>query len=275
VTAASFLFVPAHEPRKVEKALGAGSDAVILDLEDAVPDSQKRAAREAVAAIPRASDGPERWVRVNSDTRHLEGDLQTLNWETLTGALLPKAENPDTVRLLEAAGAKRIILIAESAAGMHALPELVRSSSRVERCALGTLDLSLDLGLLAVEDVDDSELMWHIRSKLVLDCRAAGLQAPIDGVFVGLDDEAGLRRICERVHRLGYSGKLLIHPKQIAVANSVFKPDEAEIDLAREIIEAYEAAEREGRGAIQVRGKMVDRPVVERAKSRLERWGGR
>jgi citrate lyase subunit beta/citryl-CoA lyase len=137
------------------------------------------------------------------------------------------------------------------------------------------LDLSLDLGLLAVEDVDDSELIWHIRTKLVLDSRAAGLQAPIDGVFVRLDDEAGLRRICERVHRLGYSGKLLIHPKQIAVANSVFKPNEQEIDLAREIVEAYEAAEREGRGAIQVRGKMVDRPVVERAKSRLERWGGR
>lgn len=275
MTAASFLFVPAHEPRKVEKAMAAGSDAVILDLEDAVPDSQKQAARGAVAAIAPSSTGPERWVRVNSDARHFGGDLHTLNWQTLTGAVLPKAEHPDTVRRLEAAGAKRIILIIESAAGVDALPDLVRSSSRVERCALGTLDLSLDLGLLAVDDVDDSELIWHIRAKLVLDSRAAGLQSPIDGVFVRLDDEAGLRRICERAHRLGYSGKLLIHPQQIAVANSVFKPDEAEIDLAREIVEAYEAAEREGRGAIQVRGKMVDRPVVERAKSRLERWGGR
>lgn len=253
--------------------MAAGSDAVILDLEDAVPDSQKQAARAAVAAITQGSNGPEQWVRVNSDARYFDGDLQTLNWETLTGALLPKAENPDAVRRLETAGAKRIILIIESAAGMHALSDLVRASSRVERCALGTLDLSLDLGLHAVDDVDDSELIWHIRTKLVLDSRAAGLQAPIDGVFVRLDDEPGLRRICERVHRLGYSGKLLIHPKQIVVANSVFKPNEAEIDLAREIIEAYEAAEREGRGAIQVRGKMVDRPVVERAKSRLERWG--
>jgi citrate lyase subunit beta/citryl-CoA lyase len=272
VTAASFLFVPAHEPRKVQKAMAAGSDAVILDLEDAVPDSRKAAARAAVAALRPPANGPELWVRVNSDTRHFGADLDTVHWGAVAGALLPKAERPDVVRQLEAAGARRIILIMESAAGMAALCELASASSRVERCALGTLDLSLDLGLLAVDDVDESELIWHVRAGLVLDSRAAGLQTPIDGVRVRLDDEAGLRRTCERVHQLGYSGKLLIHPKQIAVANSVFKPNQDDLDLAREIVEAYAVAEREGRGAIQVRGNMVDRPVVERARSRLERW---
>jgi citrate lyase subunit beta/citryl-CoA lyase len=204
--------------------------------------------------------------------RHFPADLDAVPWDAVAGGMLPKAERPEDIRRLEAAGARRIIFMIETAAGMAAFDGLAAASSRNERCALGNLDLALDLGLLAVDDVDESELMWHVRAALVLNSRAAGLHAPIDGVSVRLGDEAGLRRTCERVYRLGYSGKLLIHPKQIAVTNAVFKLNPDDVELAREIVDAYAVAEREGRGALQVRGRMVDRPVVERARRQLERW---
>lgn len=271
----TFLFVPAHEDRKVARALQAGSDAVVLDLEDSVPDDMKAAARAAIPgyvdALP-AGPHPEVWVRVNAAGATFDQDVAAIEWPRLAGAVLPKAESPAKVAALDQAGAKRILLLVESAVGLGALRDLVAASHRVERCAIGTWDLSLDLGLLAIEDPDDAELMWQVRGNLVVQSRQLDLRPPIDGIYARLDDDEGLRAACIRALRLGYGGKLLVHPRQIPVAQSVFGPDHERIRLAREIVDAYEQGVREGRGAVQVRGRLVDRPMVDRARALVERW---
>lgn len=270
--ASTYLFVPAHEPRKVQKALAAGSNAIILDLEDAVPESQKSAARDAAAGRVPTAGGPDVWVRVNSDPRFFDDDVRGIDWRGKTGAVLPKADDPAVVEHLASAGAAHILLIIETVAGLDNLASLASASPTVAQCAFGALDFALDAGLTTEDPEDDSELMWHVRADLVLRCRAAGLPPPIDGVYTRLDDEAGLRRTCMRAQRLGYVGKLLVHPRQIAVAAGVFTPSEDELDLAREILRAYASAVREGRGAVVVRGAMVDRPVADRAKALVKRW---
>ena len=271
----TFLFVPAHEDRKVAKALRAGSDAVILDLEDSVPDEMKANARAAIAGWAHAEPAgphPEIWVRVNAADASFDADLSAIEWPRVAGAVLPKAESPAKVAALDRAGAKRILLMVESAVGLGALGDLVVASRRVERCAIGTWDLCLDLGILTVEDPDDAELMWQVRGDLVVQSRQLDLQPPIDGICARLDDEEGLRAVCIRALALGYGGKLLVHPRQIPVARSVFGPDQERVRLAREIIDAYERGVREGSGAVQVRGRLVDRPMVDRARALVEQW---
>lgn len=274
--AVSYLFVPAHEDRKVAKALASGADAIILDLEDAVPEALKDQARAAVNRTlgeAQQTAGPQLWVRVNdSRSAHFAADLEQTNWRRAHGAILPKAEDPGAVVALAQAGVARILLLVESVAGLAALSDLVRESERVERLAVGTWDLSLNLGLVSVDDPDDSELIWHLRCELVVESRRLGLRAPIDGIYARIGDTQGLTDVCRRALRLGYAGKLLIHPGQIAAAHAVFAAAPQSVQRAREVVEAYEQAEREGRGALQVGGRLVDRPVVERARAILARW---
>jgi citrate lyase subunit beta/citryl-CoA lyase len=162
----------------------------------------------------------------------------------------------------------------ETVAGFGALSDLAKVRG-VVRFAIGTFDLALDLGLWAVADPDDSELVWQLRGTLVVESRRLGLASPVDGVYERLDDEAGLRAVCERALRIGYSGKLIIHPRQIAVVRSVFEASNEELQFAREVVEAYEQAKLAGRGAIQVRGHMIDGPMVARARGLLARWPGK
>lgn len=273
----TYLFVPAHETRKVSKALTAGSDAVILDLEDGVPPQQKDAARAAVLSVLRSGDIPEGlpvWVRVNpAGTAEHGADLQAIDWLRAAGAALPKAEAPDAVDALVRAGARRVMLLVETLAGFDALAPLAARGPRDTRVALGTWDLAIDLRLDGVADPDDSELIWQLRGMLALQCRRLGLAPPIDGIFARLDDDAGLRDACARVRRLGFAGKLVIHPRQIPVVSAVFRPDAATLALARDVVRAYEDAARDGRGAVQVGGRLVDLPMVERARALLARWG--
>src|SRR5207247_3203534 len=128
---------------------------------------------------------------------------------------------PAAVAALERAGARQILLLIESAAGLEAFSMLARVSQRVARAAIGTWDLALDLGLVGVDDPDDSELIWQIRGDLVVRSRALGLQPPLDGIYAAVDDDDGLAAVCMRSFRLGYGGKLLIHPRQIPIARSV------------------------------------------------------
>lgn len=278
--AVTFLFVPAHEARKVDHALAAGADAVIVDLEDGVPEAGKSAARMAAASIcaragmshaPGAPQFPQLWVRVNGEAPHFHADVQAIPWGSAFGAVLPKAENPSQVAALERAGAERILLLIESVAGLRALPRLVEASSRVQRCAIGLLDFTRDLDLLAIDDPDEAELMWHLRAELVVESRALRLRPPVDAVYVRLDDESGLRRVAERAAKLGFAGKMLVHPKQIPVVAAAFSIGEDRLEAAREIVDAHEQALRDGLGVFRVRGKMVDRPVIEQAKALLER----
>jgi citrate lyase subunit beta / citryl-CoA lyase len=274
--AISYLFVPAHDDRKVRKALASHAEAVILDLEDAVPDAAKDQARAAVNRTLRDSNPsavPQLWVRINdSTTASFAADLQDTEWRGAYGAVLPKAEDPAAVKALADANVGHILLLVESAAGLAALGDLVRATDRVERLAIGTWDLALDLGLLSVDDPDDSELIWHVRSELVIASRRLRLDAPIDGIYSRITDVQGLTGISARARRQGYGGKLIVHPNQIDAVHLVFGAAPTSVLRAQELITEYEQAERSGRGAIRVGDQLVDRPMAKRAQAVLARW---
>jgi citrate lyase subunit beta/citryl-CoA lyase len=270
----TYLFVPAMEERKIAKAMQSNADAVILDLEDSIADSMKDAARKYLGEYLHTADSaPERpqvWVRVNSVDSVFVADVKAIPWENVSGAVLPKAERAECVRTLTEAGAKRVLPIIESAAGFDALRRLTGAGG-IERFAIGTWDLAIDLGIVTVKP-DESELIWQLRGDIVLASRQLDLAPPVDGVHAQFDDDAGLKSLSERAHRMGFGAKLLVHPRQIPVVDSVFRPDEKALEHARAVIHVYEDAVREGRGAVQLNGEMVDRPVVQRARSLLERY---
>jgi citrate lyase subunit beta / citryl-CoA lyase len=269
----TYLFVPGPEERKVHKALTSGADAVILDLEDAVPPAEKDAARSTVASLIAdigAEQAPDVWIRINGAEPEFSADLDGIDWRRVAGAVLPKAEDASKIDRLARAGARRLLPLIESAAGLDHIRSLARASERVERLAIGTYDLALDLGLHAIDNPDDSELIWQLRGQLVVQSRVLNLAPPIDGVFPAFHNDEGLRRACTRAHQLGFGGKLLIHPNQLAAAREIFGLSSKRVEQARAIVAAYEAAEREGRGAIQVDGHMVDRVMVDRARALIE-----
>jgi citrate lyase subunit beta/citryl-CoA lyase len=267
-----FLFVPAHEPRKVARALESASDAVILDLEDAVPEAQKAdARREAAQCLARASSlgGPEMWFRINATDPEFEQDLEAIDWTRAAGVVVPKAEDPQRIARVERAGAKRVLPLIETAAGLAMTDRLVTAGERVHCLAIGTWDLALDLRLFHVDDPDDSDLIWQLRGEFVVTSRRLGLRPPIDGVCAQFENEARFETVSRRAAALGYGGKLLIHPRQIAIAQQIFTPDAAALDSARRLLDTYAAAAAEGRGAARFDGRLIDRPMVERAKALL------
>lgn len=270
----TYLFVPAHEERKVAHAMSSNADAIILDLEASVPKDRKDVARQAVVRCVqnlRSGGTSQVWVRVNPAGSEFTADLEAIDWSRVDGAVVAQAEDPDVLRSLEQAGSRQLLPLIESVKGFGALADLARSPV-VERFAIGTWDLALDLRLLAIPDPDESELIWQLRGELVVASRRLGLAPPIDGVCARLDESGELRAVCDRAYRMGFAGKLLIHPKQIEVARSVFGRDNEQLQRAREIVEAYERASAAGLGAIQVRGQMIDQPMVERARALLARW---
>jgi citrate lyase subunit beta/citryl-CoA lyase len=270
----TFLFVPAHDARKVTKALASAADAVILDLEDAVPEQMKQGARESAAQTVSSvsGPGPKIWVRVNgSQSSHHHADVRAIDWRAAAGLVVPKAEDPASLRALSSRGLSGLLLTIESVAGLSCADDLVAASPVTPRLTLGTWDLAHDLGLI-VDDPDQSELIWHIRSQVVITSRKLRLLPPVDGVYGRIDDAQGFEAMADRAFRLGYGGKLLIHPAQIPIASRVFGASEAQLDDARELIAAYDEAQRAGTGAIRHRGQMVDRVHVEKARALLARW---
>ena len=259
----SYLFVPGSRPDRFEKAWKAGADAVILDLEDAVPSESKSEAREAVAAWL----SPEHpvYVRVNGTaTAWFEADLEAIARPGLAGVVLPKSEDPNGIAEVVARTPEeaRLVPLLETALGVWNSRDLAEAP-RVERLAFGSIDFQLDTGI----EGEDEELLYA-RSRLVLASRVAGIPPPLDGVTTALDDPDRLAADVERARRLGFGGKLCIHPKQIEAVNRGFTPTEAEISRAKRVLEAVEAS---GTGAARLDGEMIDRPVIERAKAILER----
>lgn len=251
--------------------MASGADAVILDLEDGVPLDKKEAARavvqEVLTARSRQSQGPAVWVRVNAASTDLfSADVAALDWRTVDVAVLPKAEHPAAVAALVEAGAREVVPLIESVAGLRGLRALRDASPRVSRAALGALDLILDLGLTHVPEADDSELIWHVRRELVLMSRCLGLAAPLDGVFTLLGDLAGLKAVCDRARTVGFAGKLLIHPEQIPVARACFTADAVLVSEARALLEALDA-KGDGQSPVRIGNRMVDAPVVTRARA--------
>jgi citrate lyase subunit beta/citryl-CoA lyase len=284
----SYLYAPATDERLMRKALTAGADAVILDLEDSVPQDQKANARKAVSALleelrnSSAGDPPELsqdlHVRVNRDGDGYDlDDLECAVDSGVAAIRLPKAESVEGLRAacaeldrLELArqlpvGTTRIYPTVESARGAVMIGELLAVSDRVARAALGTTDLLADIGAYG----DDDLATLHVRSHLVLMSRVASVGPPIDSVHTALEDDTGLHAAATRARALGFFGKSVIHPRQLAGVHDVFTPTARQLSHAEAVLEAYETAMRHGRGAVNADGAFIDEAVVARARSLL------
>jgi citrate lyase subunit beta/citryl-CoA lyase len=279
------LFAPATNERIVAKALESGSDAVILDLEDSVAsaakaDARKLAARTLDTLASSAQARPLLMVRVNARaTGMLAQDLTAVVRPGLDVILLPKAESADdiveTASLLdrdEATHAMRpgvveIVPMIESALGVVRCLDMLVSSARIAGSCIGTArdgDLQADLG--CGWSAEGMELLYA-RSKVLLETRAAGSHLqPLDGVFGDLNDEAGLIADSRLSARLGYTGRTVIHPKQLAPVREAYSISQAEADYYREVVHEFAVAEKSGVAAITVRGKLVDYAMYQRAK---------
>lgn len=276
----TFLFAPGDHPRRAEKALAVGADAAILDLEDAVATTAKPAARGAVRAAlgrPRACRG---FVRVNGfRTEWCFGDIQSVAAPGLDGIVLPKLEEPGELVAVDwmlsalererglPPGGIEVMPLLETGCGMARLGALASAAAslggRVRRLAFGAGDYTLDLGIAWGPAETELEAA---RAQLVVQSRAAGLEAPVDTVWIELREAQAFHASCARGAALGFQGKLCIHPDQVPAANAAFSPPEAEVARARRIVAAFAEAEARGLASIQVEGRFVDYPIVDRAR---------
>jgi citrate lyase subunit beta/citryl-CoA lyase len=277
----TLLFAPGNHARRVEKALSLDADAVILDLEDAVAIAEKAATRSMVAAALKRPRNALLYVRVNAaDTEFCYGDLIAVVQAGLDGIILPKVETPAALATidwlltqLERDRALRhrsidLIPIIETARGLQELAALLGIPTRVRRVAFGAGDFTLDVNMTWSRS--ESELA-HARASIVVVSRAAGIDAPLDTVWVDLTDPDGLEASARTAVAVGVQGKMCIHTDQIAPVNRVFTPSDAEIGFAERVCAAFASAEAEGSAAIQLDGKFIDYPIVYRAQRTLQR----
>jgi citrate lyase subunit beta/citryl-CoA lyase len=264
--ARSYLFVPATEARRVDKALDSDAHAVIVDLEDAVAEDAKADARRLVQARLRAPrDHGVQLVRVNGlDTRHARDDAAALEDVAVDAIVVPKAE-PAALSARLAPGGPPIVALVETARGLRRAYETA-SHPRVAALMLGVVDLAAELG--ATPGPDGRELLYS-RSSLLVDSVAAGLGGPIDGPCTAIDDEQALRAETAAAKALGFVAKVCIHPAQLPVVHEVLAPSAEELEWARRVVAAAEEAEAAGRGAVALDGQMIDAPVVARARRLL------
>jgi citrate lyase subunit beta/citryl-CoA lyase len=265
--ARSFLFVPGHRPERFAKALASGADAVIIDLEDAVPLDAKDTARTALMDAWKDFDATERarlLVRVNpAGTPWHDADLAAVASLTGLGALmLPKAENAQQVEQAFRTSSSLVLPLIESAEGVGQMDAIARAAGTL-RLGLGHIDLQADLGVRC--GPDEAELA-PVRLAMVVASRRAGLPAPVDGVTTATQDAEVLAVDAQRSRRFGFGAKLCIHPAQVAGVHQALAPTQAECDWARRVLAAEVAA---GGGAFSVDGKMVDPPVLLLARSLL------
>ncbi|MFD1827383.1 MULTISPECIES: HpcH/HpaI aldolase/citrate lyase family protein [Mumia] len=277
--ARSYLYVPGNAPDKLAKVLGRGADAVIVDLEDAVPWSAKDTARAAVAEWLKALDGDaggvEVWVRVNPGPVGLD-DVSAVVAAGLRGVMVAKTEArsdldaiDDVLGKAEAregldAGSIGVVPLLESASAVLEA-RTIAAAPRVVRLQVGEADLAADLGF--GEGTDDAD--WAaIRSQVVLVSAAAGISAPVAPVSTDFRDLERFAETTRALARRGYVGRACIHPAQVGVANDVFTPSEESLGQARALVALFDQAVAEGRGVVVgPDGRMVDEAVVRRARS--------
>jgi citrate lyase subunit beta/citryl-CoA lyase len=285
------LFAPGIKERVMTKALESGANAVILDLEDSVPVAAKAEGRSLVARVidgvavaGAARSGPAIFVRLNSAVTGLQDDdLAAVARLGLDAVILPKVESVEEVQSVAAAldrherahgmqaGTVEIILMIESALGVYRCLDLIKASSRVASTCIGGArdgDLQTDLG--CGWSIEGTELLYA-RSKVLLDTRAAGSNIlPLDGVFSDLNDEAGLIQDSRLSARLGYVGRTVIHPKQIAPVRQAYAVPEEAAAYYQKVVTEFEAVEKTGTAAITVDGKLVDYAMYQRARRVLD-----
>lgn len=278
----SWMFVPGHIAKMVQKSSVVPTDGTMLDIEDGVLPAFKAQARQIIAQeVPKmAETGQTRFVRINAISQaEFKLDLDAMVGLNIAGVVLPKVESSGEV-LEAAAGLEtlerargvnrqlRIVAAIESARGVIAANLIATASERVVGLMLGAEDLARDIGLPAQRVAEAHELIYA-RSALVMAATAARIQS-IDQVWPNLSDVEGLYRDAVQARRLGFTGKAIIHPSQIEDVNAAFSPTSADIDFARRVIAAFDEAEEKGLGAVSFGGQLLDKPIVDRARAVLE-----
>ncbi|ADO82346.1 Citrate (pro-3S)-lyase [Ilyobacter polytropus DSM 2926] len=276
----SMLFMPGNNPGMLQTAVDFGADAIILDLEDAVSLTEKDAARILVREAMKVNDysSVEVVVRINPlSTPFADEDIDVIARLNPDAILLPKAV-PEDVKIIDEKlskieeeeglekGSIKIHCLVETTYGVETVYETIKASSRIQAVLLGGEDLAADL---AVKRTKSSEEIFYARTKVVNACKALKIDA-IDTPFTDTNDYSGLRADTEKVKGLGFNGKLSINPRQIDTIHEVYSPSEADINYALRVMYAQDEAEKEGLGVFSLDGKMVDLPVINRAKQTLD-----
>ena len=281
----SWLYVPGQRERMVVKSFELPADAVIYDLEDAVPIAEKQAARDLLTRVLGDRDtasAPRRYVRVNHPSRAsvFEADLACAVELSVEGIGVPKVETRDEVRHVDetlaglererglAEGSTRTMLLIESPLGLLNAYAIAASSPRTIAVAFGGEDFSRELGLPLVRTGEAKELI-AARSNLAIAAAAAGVQS-IDVIWTALDDLEGLDAEAGQARRLGFTGKAAVHPDQLATINQAFSPTPDEVAYAVRVISAYDAAVADGTGAINYEGAFLEEPIIARARRILD-----
>lgn len=283
--ARSLLFVPATSEKKIDRAFASAADGVIVDLEDAVAVSEKPAARRALGAILSIPRRLPVYVRVNAtSTPFCFQDLLAVTVAGIAGVVLPKAESAHEMKTIDwlllqlenerglAARSCPVMPIIETARGLGSVDAIAAATPRIKRLLFGAVDLAADM---TIDLDDDSGAIAQARFAIARASRTASLEAPFDTAFVDIKDSERLRASAERARALGFSGKACIHPAQIDIVNEVFTPSSGELERAARIVAAFEQAEASGQAALALEGRMIDYPVVEKARRLLERWCAR
>ena len=277
----SMMFVPVNVQKFIDGAHTRGADVIILDLEDSILPKDKAQARTLVhaAAAKVSRGGADVLVRVNRELRHCVRDLEAIVSAGIYGFMLPKVHSAQHVQLVAEAldeieaerglanGHTRIVAMIETAEAFFHVKEIAASHPRVVALTLGSEDFALSVGM-----VPEAEGLFFPKQQIVLAARAAGiLPLGFIGTVADYKDLEAFRATARRSRRIGFTGASVIHPSQIAILNEEFRPSAEEVEKARRIVSAFETAAKGNTGAIEVDGKMVDIPVVERARRTLER----
>ena len=266
----SVLFVPGTRPDRFASAIASGADAIVFDLEDSVDRSKKTEARMAVSAFlsqPPATPAAL-FVRVNTvDSAWHQEDLESFKGlQTIAGIVLPKAEMPAHVAAVaEGMAAGRVIPLIETARGVLNAPAIAAAADSIPALLFGAEDLTAQIGI--PRTIDGDELVVA-RSQVVLAATSVGADA-IDAVFIDINAADDLRRDARRARAMGFRGKMAIHPSQIPVIHEVFSPSPAERAQAQRIVDAFDRAQATGEAVIRLDDRMVDMPVVVRARRLL------
>ena len=274
----SHLYGPGNNAKILSKIFDTESDAVILDLEDAVPLNQKELARNMVAEIisERSQETqPYCFVRINHPSLQLvELEIRAITQKGLFGIRIPKVETPDDIIVVEKVlneaeqnkslqnGSIKIICNIESSKGILNASSILQASNRVVGFAFGAADFAKDIGVWQPDNLS----FLYPKSHLVISSSAHAVQPPIDSVYANLNDEEGLKESSVFAKNLGFFGRSAIHPKQVPIINEIYTPTDEEIQKAQSIIDALEKAEQESKGAIDVAGDFVDIAIVKKAE---------
>jgi citrate lyase subunit beta/citryl-CoA lyase len=279
----SSLILPVNVRRFVERAYTRGADAIVLDLEDSVPPREKAAARtlvqESIGLAGRG--GADVLVRINKAFDHAVPDLDAAIWPGLTGIVFPKVESPVEVQIIDRLIAERemarglpvgqieVSILVESALGIQHMAEIACASPRVVGLSLGAEDFTRDIG---VEPSDEGEEQAYGKGMVIVAARLGGIQPHgLSSTLANFNDLEGLDRSASRAYRLGFKGASCIHPTQVPVLNRCFSPAPEAVDYARRVIDVYAETEAGGRASVSLDGRMIDIPIVERAKTLVAR----